>query len=301
MPPMDKMTKMDDVNEAISAETAPSDQPTGSTRRQFLAQVVAVAPAVMATSAILTPLMATTARAAETTTTAAESWGKRTPSGVTIYDIVAAKAPFALPALTYAESALEPHIDATTMGIHHGKHHKAYVDNLNKAIDATPELKGKSLEELLSDLPAVPEKVRSAVRNNGGGHLNHTFFWQTLCAPLVGATREPALELAAAINKTFGSFADFQKAFEAAGLARFGSGWVWLVAKKSGGSVTLSVVSSPNQDNPVMEKDGGVAILGNDVWEHAYYLKYQNRRADYLKAWWNVVDWNVVGARLAAV
>lgn len=198
--------------------------------------------------------------------------------------------------LPYPKEALEPHIDALTMEIHHGRHHKAYVDNLNKAIAGTP-VETLSLEALIGNLAGVPDAIRTPVRNNGGGHWNHTFFWN-LMGPGKGGT--PSGDLAAAINSTFGSFAEFQAKFEAAGVGRFGSGWAWLVV--NGGK--LEIVSTANQDNPLMGKAiagcEGKAILGVDVWEHAYYLKYQNLRAAYLKALWNVIDWNKVGALYAA-
>jgi Fe-Mn family superoxide dismutase len=200
-----------------------------------------------------------------------------------------------LPALPYPKEALEPHIDAATMEIHHGRHHKAYVDNLNKAIAGNAALEGKSLEALIADLASVPDNIRGPVRNNGGGHWNHSFFWKLMASQAGGA---PAGKLADAINTAFGSFADFQAKFEAAGLGRFGSGWVWLVS--NGGK--LEIVSTPNQDNPLMGKAlagcEGKPLLGVDVWEHAYYLKYQNKRADYLKAFWNVVNWNEVAKNL---
>jgi Fe-Mn family superoxide dismutase len=197
--------------------------------------------------------------------------------------------PHTLPPLPYPTDALEPHIDARTMEIHHDKHHGAYVTNLNAALDKAPELKDKPLDELLKNLSAVPEAIRTAVRNNGGGHWNHTQFWKTM-APNAGGA--PTGKLADAINSAFGDFEKFKEQFQAAGVARFGSGWVWLV--KEGGK--LAITSTPNQDNPIM--DGKPApIFGNDVWEHAYYLKYQNRRPDYLKAWWNVVNWGEVGKR----
>jgi superoxide dismutase, Fe-Mn family len=198
--------------------------------------------------------------------------------------------PYELPPLPYPKDALEPHFDALTMEIHHDRHHKAYVDNLNKAVAGTP-LEGKSLEALIGDLPSVPDNIRGPVRNNGGGHWNHSFFWRILGPQAGGA---PNGKLADAINSTFGSFADFQAKFEAAGIGRFGSGWAWLVA--NGGK--LEIVSTANQDNPLMGKvvsgAEGKVILGVDVWEHAYYLKYQNKRADYLKAFWNVVNWTEV-------
>jgi Fe-Mn family superoxide dismutase len=196
---------------------------------------------------------------------------------------------FELPALPYDPAALEPHIDAQTMQIHHGKHHQTYVTNLNAAVDKTPELQGKSLDELLKGLASVPESVRTAVRNNGGGHWNHAMFWK-LMAPNAGGA--PTGDVANGIAAAFGSFDKFKEQFNAAGLGRFGSGWAWLV--DNGG--TLEITSTPNQDNPLME--GKKAILGVDVWEHAYYLKYQNRRADYLGAWWNVVNWNEVNRLL---
>jgi Fe-Mn family superoxide dismutase len=204
--------------------------------------------------------------------------------------------PFELAPLPYAKEALEPHIDALTMEIHHGRHHKAYVDNLNKAIAGT-ELEGKSIEALLADLPSVPDAIRGPVRNNGGGHWNHTFFWNLMGS---GKGGTPTGELAAAIQSAFGSFDDFKAKFEAAGIGRFGSGWAWLLV--NGGK--LEIASTPNQDTPLMGKAisgvEGKPILGVDVWEHAYYLKYQNKRADYLKAFWNVVDWNAVSALYAA-
>ena len=197
-----------------------------------------------------------------------------------------------LPALPYATNALEPHIDARTMEIHHGKHHAAYVTNLNKALESAPDLAGKSAEDLIKDLNAVPESVRTAVRNNGGGHVNHTMFWNSMGAGKGGAASGA---LGDAIKAAFGSFDDFKAKFEAAGIGRFGSGWAWLSLDKDG---KLTVHSTANQDNPVME--GLTPLVGCDVWEHAYYLNYQNRRADYLKAWWNVVDWDAVAKRYSA-
>ncbi|MEP6617984.1 MAG: superoxide dismutase [bacterium] len=197
--------------------------------------------------------------------------------------------PHTLPPLPYALDALEPHVDAQTMEIHHGKHHNAYVTNLNAALAKAPELAEMPLDDLLKDLNAVPEAIRTAVRNNGGGHWNHTFFWQIMGPNAGGA---PTGRLADAINTAFGDFEKFKEQFGAAGVGRFGSGWAWL--HNDGG--TLSISSSPNQDNPIM--DGKAApILGIDVWEHAYYLKYQNRRPDYIKAWWNVVNWDEVSKR----
>ena len=191
-----------------------------------------------------------------------------------------------LPALSYAHEALEPHVDAQTMQIHHGKHHQAYVSNLNAAIEKAPELATWSLDQLSRDIAKVPESVRSAVRNNGGGHWNHSLFWNAMVPKSGGA---PSGNVAGAITKAFGDFAKFRDAFKAAAVGRFGSGWVWLVAAKDG---ALTIESTPNQDNPLME--GRHAILGLDVWEHAYYLKYQNRRPDYIDAWWNVVHWGDV-------
>jgi superoxide dismutase, Fe-Mn family len=200
--------------------------------------------------------------------------------------------PFTLPALPYAPDALEPHIDKMTMEIHHGKHHGAYVTNLNKALESAPALASKSIEELLANNCAiVPENIRTAVRNNGGGHWNHSMFWQIM-GPGKGGT--PVGNLASAINGTFGSFGAFKEKLAAAGMSRFGSGWAWLIKSASG----LDIVSTPNQDNPAME--GKHAVIGVDVWEHAYYLKYQNRRADYLSAWWNVVNWQEAEKRFNA-
>ena len=194
-----------------------------------------------------------------------------------------------LPPLPYPANALEPHIDAQTMEIHHGKHHNAYVTNLNAALEKAPELADKSLEDLLRNLNSVPEAVRTAVRNNAGGHWNHSQFWKTM-GPNGGGG--PTGKLADAINAAFGDFEKFKEAFNAAGAGRFGSGWVWLV--NEGGK--LAITSTPNQDNPLMDGKSP-PLLGNDVWEHAYYLKYQNRRPDYLKAWWNTVNWEEVGKR----
>ncbi len=194
-----------------------------------------------------------------------------------------------LPPLPYPANALEPHIDAQTMEIHHGKHHNAYVTNLNAALEKAPELATRSVEELLKAISSVPEAIRTAVRNNGGGHWNHSQFWLWM-APSSGG--HPTGKLADAIKTSFGDFDKFKEQFAAAGASRFGSGWVWL--NKDGAK--LSISSSPNQDNPLM--DGKAApILGLDVWEHAYYLKYQNRRPDYMKAWWNVVNWAEVAKR----
>ena len=198
---------------------------------------------------------------------------------------------FTLPALPYAHDALEPTIDTATMQIHHGKHHNAYVTNLNNAI-AGSEWENKSIEEICRQIDQVPEKIRTAVRNNGGGHANHSLFW-TIMAPNAGGA--PTGALADAINAKWGSFADFKSAFKALGVGRFGSGWAWLSVDKSG---KLVVTSTANQDTPLA--DGLQPVLGMDVWEHAYYLHYQNRRPDYIDAFWNVVAWDVVGTRFAA-
>ncbi|HXD49309.1 MAG TPA: superoxide dismutase [Gemmatimonadaceae bacterium] len=195
---------------------------------------------------------------------------------------------FTLPPLPYPNDALEPHIDARTMEIHHDKHHQAYVNNLNAAIEKAPELANKSLDDLMRSINSVPEAVRTAVRNNGGGHWNHSMFWEIM-GPKKGG--EPAGKLADAIKSAFGDFSKFKEQFAAAAAGRFGSGWVWLI--KDGGK--LSITSTPNQDNPLM--DGKTPILGLDVWEHAYYLKYQNKRPDYVTAWWNVVNWDAVAKR----
>jgi Fe-Mn family superoxide dismutase len=196
---------------------------------------------------------------------------------------------FELPALPYPFNALEPHIDAQTMEIHHDRHHATYVNNVNGALEKHPELGQKTIEQLLSDLSSVPEDVRTVVRNNGGGHFNHSIFW-TLMGPNAGG--EPAGKVAEAINQAFGDFATFKDTLSKAAIGQFGSGWGW--AYMAGGK--LQVKGFPNQDNPIME--GGVPILGVDVWEHAYYLKYQNKRPDYVAAWWNTVNWRAVEERL---
>ena len=196
-----------------------------------------------------------------------------------------------VPSLTYAYEALEPYIDSQTMHLHHDKHHQAYVDNANAAIAKAPELAGKSPEELLAGLSAVPEAVRGAIRNNVGGHVNHSMFWAIMGPNAGGAPSGP---IADAIAKAFGDFAQFQEKLNDAGVKQFGSGWTWLALGPGG----LQVLSTPNQDSPISQ--GLQPILGNDVWEHAYYLKYQNRRAEYLKAWWNVVNWAEVNKRYQA-
>jgi superoxide dismutase, Fe-Mn family len=194
--------------------------------------------------------------------------------------------PFTLPALPYAPDALEPHIDKATMEIHHGRHHNAYVTNLNKALESAPELADKPIEELLANnLAIVPDAIKNAVRNNGGGHWNHTFFWNLMSANGGGA---PTGKLGDAINAAFGSYDAFKEKFTAAAIGRFGSGWAWLIKSANGG---VEIMSTPNQDCPWME--GKTAIIGIDVWEHAYYLKYQNKRPDYVGAWYNVIDWKV--------
>ena len=202
-----------------------------------------------------------------------------------------------LPELPYAQDALEPHIDAATMGIHHGKHHATYIANLDNALEGNADLEAKSIEDLISDLGSVPEGIRGAVRNNGGGHANHSLFWASMSPNGGGA---PSGDLAAAIDAAFGSLDEFKAAFKAAALTRFGSGWAWLVKKEDG---SVAVTSTPNQDNPIMGEAAGCCgctpLLGLDVWEHAYYLNYQNRRPDYVDAFWNVVDWDAVAARFA--
>ncbi len=198
---------------------------------------------------------------------------------------------YELPKLPYAHNALEPHIDARTMEIHHGKHHQAYINNVNAALENHPDLASKSVEDLVAGLAAVPESIRGAVRNNGGGHANHSLFW-TVMSPAGGG--EPSGELGEAIKSTFGDFGAFKDQFSKAAATRFGSGWAWLVV----GGGKLSVTSTANQDSPLT--DGQTPILGLDVWEHAYYLNYQNRRPDYVAAWWNVVNWEEVAKRFAA-
>lgn len=203
----------------------------------------------------------------------------------------ASKGAIQLPPLPYAYTALEPYIDAATMRIHHGKHHATYVKNLNAALDKYPQLKSRSVEDLLRNVNSIPEDIRITVINNGGGHVNHSMFWRIMKQNGGG---EPTGAIAKAIKQNFGSFANFKKQFNEAGNKRFGSGWVWLVRNKDG---KLEVMSTANQDNPLSV--GKYPIMGNDVWEHAYYLKYQNRRGDYLNAWWNVVNWDEINRRFA--
>jgi len=198
-----------------------------------------------------------------------------------------------LPPLPYDYAALEPYIDQQTMHLHHDMHLGTYVKNLNAALEKYPNLQSKSPDELLRDLSAIPEDIRTAVRNNGGGHVNHTMFWKIM-KPKGGG--EPSGKIADVIKKTFGSFKDFQTKFNDAGAKQFGSGWVWLAAKPSG---EVQIITTPNQDNPISQ--GLFPIMGNDVWEHAYYLKYNNRRPEYLQAWWNVVNWEEINKRLEAV
>lgn len=201
-------------------------------------------------------------------------------------------AEYTLPPLPYDFGALEPYIDALTMEIHHDKHHAAYVNNLNAALKDHPDHQGKTIEALIADLNALPESIRTAVRNNGGGHANHSLFWQIMKP---GGGGEPTGPLAEAIKNELGGFAAFKDAFTKAGVTRFGSGWAWLIVGQDG---KLAITSTPNQDSPIME--GLTPILGLDVWEHAYYLKYQNRRPDYIAAWWNTVNWDEVARRYAA-
>jgi len=194
---------------------------------------------------------------------------------------------FELPKLPYPYDALEPYIDARTMEIHHAKHHQTYVTKLNEALAKHPELEGKPLEELLRSLDSIPEDIRTAVRNHGGGHYNHSLFWRTMCPPTLSSSKGgPENALAEAMNKSFGNFAKFREEFTKAAMGVFGSGWAWLLADGNG----VSITTTPNQDSPLTK--GQRAILGLDVWEHAYYLKYQNRRPDYIEAWWNVVNWS---------
>lgn len=201
--------------------------------------------------------------------------------------------PFKLDPLPYAPSRNEPHIDAQTMELHHGKHHAAYVNNLNTALSQNTEAARLPLQEMLAKIGEMPESIRTAIRNNGGGHANHTMFWQIMG----GSGGEPSGDLKSAIERDLGGFQKFQTDFNTAGERQFGSGWVFVTVTRDG---KLALVSKPNQDTPLMDGQGQRVLMGNDVWEHAYYLKYQNRRADYLKAWWNVLDWNRIGERYAA-
>jgi superoxide dismutase, Fe-Mn family len=216
----------------------------------------------------------------------------------------AASGPFTLPPLPYAYDALEPHIDVETMHIHHDKHHAAYVANLNKAVTSAPGLSRKSVEDLLKDLNSIPESIRTAVRNNGGGHYNHSLLW-LMMKPNGGG--EPTGDLAKAIDVSFGNFSTFKENLSKAALGQFGSGWAWLVLDNGGANLGLKIESTPNQDSPISQTasvlDGPLKfktpLLGLDVWEHAYYLKHQNKRADYIAAWWNVVNWDFVSERYA--
>ena len=204
---------------------------------------------------------------------------------------------FTLPALSFSTNALEPHIDARTMEIHHGKHHQTYITNLNNALDGHDQLLSMQIEDLISDLSSLPDSVQGAVRNNGGGHANHSFFWESLSASGGGL---PSGALADAISSTFGNFDALKENFAKAALTRFGSGWAWLIQRSDG---TLAVTSTPNQDSPIMEgiaDETGTPLIGLDVWEHAYYLNYQNRRPDYVAAFWNVLDWDQVSSRFKA-
>ncbi|MES2465425.1 MAG: superoxide dismutase [Armatimonadota bacterium] len=256
-----------------NSKTSPEDPNTAS-RRVFIRRAL-LTPATLLAGGSLIAGSAADAGILQTSTPAAGS------------------GPYTLPPLPYKFDALEPHIDARTMEIHHDAHHAAYVKNLNTAVANVPSLKGKSPEDLIRGLNSVPANIRTAVRNNAGGHLNHTMFW-SIMAP--GGGGEPTGPIADAIKARFGSFAAFQTAFNDAGTKRFGSGWVWLVRTNAG---KLEILSTPNQDSPLLSEYKSYPIMGNDVWEHAYYLKYQNKRADYLKAWWNVVNWNAVNQRLA--
>lgn len=244
--------------------TQVSPLPPGSSRRQFLARAIAASAGLVWAEGVIA---------------APPAWAEATTG------------PFQVPPLPYAYEALEPVIDRETMHFHHDKHHAAYVNTLNKAIAQSPELQRLSIEEILKSLNSLPAAIRTTVRNHGGGHHNHSLFWESM-SPQGGG--EPGGELAAAIARQFGSFAQFQTEFEQAGLGQFGSGWVWLVAKKG----KLAITQTANQDSPLLT--GQIPLLGNDVWEHAYYLTYRNRRNEYLKQWWRVVNWPVVEARYAA-
>ncbi|HWB05139.1 MAG TPA: superoxide dismutase [Verrucomicrobiales bacterium] len=243
-------------------------KPATSTRRHFIATAsAAVAATAVAANAQEKPAAAAPAPA---------------PAG-----------PFKLAPLPYAADALEPHIDAATMGIHHDKHHQAYVDNLNKALASHADLQKRTLEALIGEIKFLPEDLQKPIQNNGGGHWNHMLFWSLMAKPGAGVGGTPTGSLAAAIDASFGSFAKFQEKFADAAMKRFGSGWAWLITKGDG---KVAVVSTANQDNPLMQgivpnADRGTPVLALDVWEHAYYLKYQNKRADYIKSWWNVVNW----------
>ncbi|MDB6070106.1 MAG: superoxide dismutase, partial [Verrucomicrobiales bacterium] len=243
-------------------------------------------------------ILSATAAAAAATTLSVNAQAPATPAAP-----VAPTGPFSLPSLPYEKAALAPHIDALTMEIHHGKHHQAYVNALNTALKAETSLAKKSLEDLIGGIPFLPEALQTPVRNQGGGHWNHSFFWLSMAPPATpGIGGSPGDEaLTAALVKAFGSIEDFKKKFNEAATKRFGSGWAWLILKEDG---TTAVVSTPNQDNPLMQgivpnSDRGIPLLGFDVWEHAYYLNYQNKRPDYITAWWNVVNWPTVAKRFA--
>jgi Fe-Mn family superoxide dismutase len=251
-------------------------------RRQFMAAMAALAGAAAVPAAACAPVAAS----------ASEASAPRTPTTKENH------MPFTLPSLPYAENALEPSIDARTMNIHRTKHHQAYVDNLNKALEGQSAYSSMSIEEICANVASMPESIRMAVRNNGGGHFNHAMFWAIMAPAGTGGAPSPAL--AKAIDAAFGSMDEFKAKFADAGMKRFGSGWAWLIRKPDG---SLAVTSTPNQDNPLMAgvaEATGMPLLGCDVWEHAYYLNYQNRRADYLKSWWDIVNWNEVNRRFGA-
>jgi Fe-Mn family superoxide dismutase len=244
-----------------------------------------------------------TTTAAAATAVAAQAQAPAAPAAAA--PAPAPTGPFTLDPLPYAQDALEPHVDAMTMGIHHGKHHKAYVDNLNKAIAPHADLQKATLEKLIGDISFLPEDIRKAVQNNGGGHWNHAFFWKLMGKPGTSGVggNMPDSPLGRAVAGDLGGFDKLKEKFADAATKRFGSGWAWLILRKTDGK--LAVVSTPNQDNPLMQaivpnSDRGIPILALDVWEHAYYLKYQNKRADYIAAWWNVVNWNTVLANYDA-
>jgi Fe-Mn family superoxide dismutase len=259
----------------------PMDEPANP-RRHFMTAMAAIAGAAV----LPTAACASAAATASTATSPQTQTNKEN------------RMPFTLPELPYAENALEPSIDARTMNIHRTKHHQAYVDNLNKALEGQAAYANMSIEQICAGIASMPESIRMAVRNNGGGHFNHSMFW-VLMAPK-GTGGAPSPSLAKAIDGAFGSLDDFKAKFADAGMKRFGSGWAWLIKKADG---SLAITSTPNQDNPLMTGIAdatGTPLLGCDVWEHAYYLNYQNRRADYLKSWWDIVNWNEVSRRFGA-